>query len=93
MATAAIKGKGNYGDVQSVSFKILKKELTNENGIQVVVKDKVETGKPGGWSQSVKVIDSNGKALSTKDYNKQSITFTKVVDEADPAKDIGLAVK
>ena len=79
-ATATIKGKGNYDGTKTISFQINKKALTNENGIQVVVKDKVETGKANGWNQAVKVLDSNGKALSAKDFDKKSITFTKIAD-------------
>lgn len=79
-ASVIVKGKGNYADSETINFIIERKELSNDNGIRIVVKDKVSNGKANNWSQSVKVLDSNGKALSAKDYDKKNMEFFVIRD-------------
>ena len=80
--TVVVTGKGNYtGKNSTCKFDIVKKALTNENGIVVEVKDRETAGKAGDWKQSFKVYDADGKALSNKtDYNK---TATYWVENED----------
>ncbi len=78
-----IKGKGNYTGSKKVYFTITGKPLTNENGILISAKDKVANGIANGYVQSFKVYDADGKALTTKDYDAKTITYTLIqkVDE------------
>lgn len=73
-----VKGKGNYTGSKKVYFTIVPKALTNENGITVVAKDKVESTKNNGYRQSFKVYDADGKALGNKDYDNQDVTYTLI---------------
>ncbi len=78
-----IKGKGNYTGSKKVYFTITGKPLTNENGILISAKDKVANGIANGYVQSFKVYDADGKALTTKDYDAKTITYTLIqkIDE------------
>lgn len=72
-ASLCIKGKGNYNQsTEWFSFDIVEKDLTEENGITVVAKDKeLKQGQETKWKQSFKVYDADGKVLSAnKDYVK-----------------------
>jgi len=69
--SVTIKGKGNFAGTIVEYFHISPKLLDENCGVTVVAADKVDTGKAGGWQQSFKVYDSNGKALSAgKEYEK-----------------------
>ena len=83
IANITITGKGNYGGTRKLSFKIIGKELSVENGITVIAKDKTANGKQGGWKQSFKVYDANGKALSTREYDAARVEYIllKTMDE------------
>ena len=74
-AKATVKGKGNYSGSFNFDFIIEGKEMSNNNGIRVEVKDKADNGKANNWKQAVKVYDSNGKALGKKDYEVVSYTI------------------
>ncbi len=79
--TITIKGKGNYSGTKKVSYAIVPKPLSNENGITVVAKDKaVSTGK-NGYRQSFKVYDADGKALGSADYDAKNVTYTLIQTE------------
>jgi len=81
-ASLTVKGKGNYtGTSAPITFQIVKKDLTEDNGITVVAKDKVANlNKLTAWKQSFKVYDSDGKALSVKkDYLKDA-EYTLIQD-------------
>ncbi len=79
--TITIKGKGNYSGTKKVSYAIVPKPLSNENGINVVAKDKaVSTGK-NGYRQSFKVYDADGKALGSADYDTKNVTYTLIQTE------------
>ena len=82
-STATVKGKGNYGGKLEIKFVPQQKEFTNENGLQVVAKDKTDNGKPNNWKTNVKILDSNGKALSGKEYEIVSYIIT---DAKDPSR-------
>jgi len=83
MAALQVKGKGNYnGKTEWFTFNIIKKDLSEDNGITVVAKDKViKKGQETKWKQSFKVYDADGKALSAnKDYMKEA-EYTLLVKE------------
>ena len=76
--TVTVTGKGNYKGSKSETFTIEAKALSNENGITVVAKDKVENLKKNGYRQSFKVYDKDGKALGNKDYDTSTVTYTLI---------------
>jgi len=76
--TVTIKGKGNYTGIRQVKFTISPKALSNDNGIRIVVADKVESTKRNGYRQNVKLYDADGKTLGEDDYEKKMITYTLV---------------
>ncbi|MDE7184069.1 MAG: Ig-like domain-containing protein, partial [Lachnospiraceae bacterium] len=79
--TVVVKGKGNYTGSKQVPFSIAAKALTNENGIKVVAADKTVSTKKNGYRQNFKIYDSDGKALSTGDYEKGTATYTLIQTE------------
>ena len=52
--------------------------MTNENGIKVVVNDKIVSNKPNGYRQNFKVYDSDGKALGSADYDAGKAVYTLI---------------
>ena len=81
-ATAAapvvtVKGKGNYTGSTALNFTIENKPIGSE-GIVLVAKDKEENLKKGGFKQSFKIYDADGKALTTADYDAKSVVYTLV---------------
>lgn len=76
--TVTVKGKGNFKGSKSLNFAVVAKPLSNENGITVVAKDKVESTKANGYRQSFKVYDADGKALGNGDYEKDTAVYTLV---------------
>ena len=76
--TVTVTGKGNYKGKKSVTFSIIAKPLTNENGITVVVKDKTVSTKASGFRQSFKVYDADGKSLGGGDYDVKNVVYTLI---------------
>ncbi|MBO4902860.1 MAG: hypothetical protein J5518_08720 [Lachnospiraceae bacterium] len=70
-AKARIKGKGNYCGQISVSFTIVKQDLTQmlaPGGGSVSIADRKYATKKNGWMSKPAIKDTNGKALSSSDY-------------------------
>ncbi len=88
--TIVIKGKGNYSGTKKVFFTIEAKELTAENGITVVVKDKVASTKANGYRQTFKVYDADGKVLGSSDYDTKAVVYTLIqtADDNGTMKDV-----
>ena len=83
-ATAKVKGKGNYGQGDTLTFAIEPKRIDSP-GITVAAKDKVL--KKDKWQQTFKVYDADGKALKAgTDYEKTAVY--KLVDENGTESDI-----
>lgn len=76
--TITVKGKGNYSGSKKVSFTIVTKPLSKENGITVVAKDKVASTKMNGYRQNFIVYDADGKKLGSSDYDAKNVTYTLV---------------
>ena len=79
--TIIIKGKGNYSGTKKVSYAIVPKPLSNENGITVVAKDKAVSASKNGYRQSFKVYDADGNALGSTDYDTKNVTYTLIQTE------------
>lgn len=78
-----IKGKGNYAGSKKVCFSITAKPLSNENGITIVANDKVESTKKNGYRQSFKVLDADGTALGSSDYDAKNATYTLISTQSE----------
>ncbi len=76
--TVIVTGKGNYKGTKSVKFTILAKELSNENGIAVIAKDKIAGTRANGYRQAFKVYDADGKTLGSEDYDSKNVIYTLV---------------
>ena len=73
-----VKGKGNFTGSKKIYFTIVPTALTNENGIKVVVNDKIVSNKPNGYRQNFKIYDSDGKALGSADYDAGKAVYTLI---------------
>ncbi len=80
-----VVGKGNYKGYSSdiISIKVLKGKLSR---LSLTVDDKPFSTKQGAWKSSIKLVDTNGKALQAgKDYNKNVIyTYQGMEDNVIP---------
>lgn len=74
--TVVVKGKGNYAGTVEQTFEIMQKDLgVYDKDVYIVVNDKVENPKKNGWKQSFKVYDADGKVISAKDYDAQTVKY------------------
>lgn len=77
--TVIIKGKGNYTKATEVKFNIVQKVVREKDNVLILdVKDKVESTKKNNWKQSFKILETNQKALSKKDYLTASYVVESV---------------
>lgn len=69
--TITVKGKGNYKGTVKHTFIIQGRGLTDEEvGVTLIVPDKVESAKKGGYISKVTITDADGKVLKQgKDYS------------------------
>lgn len=73
-AEIIVKGKGNFKGTVSIPFTITSQKLENLN---LTLADKPYKNKANIYTTRIKLLDTNGKALSAgKDYDKNSITYT-----------------
>ncbi|MBR5579490.1 MAG: leucine-rich repeat protein, partial [Lachnospiraceae bacterium] len=79
--TITVKGKGNFTGSKKVSFTIEAKALSSDNGIKVVINDKVVSNKKSGYVQSFKIYDSDGTVLNSSDYDSKNIIYTLIESE------------
>lgn len=70
-AVMTIKGKGNFTGSVTRTFQVTIRDISN---ITVDPADKVYQAKAGSYKTKVRVLDSNGKALTAgKDYDKKVV--------------------
>ena len=73
--TVVIRGQGNYSGTVKVPFTIEKKVALADNNIILIANDKEVSSKQGGWKQSFKIYDTNGRALTTGDYQVKAAVY------------------
>lgn len=78
-----VTGKGNYTGKAELPFNIIPTSLDSNNGIRLVVADKVVSPKKGGYIQKVTIYDADGGKLTNKDYDAKNITYTLVEKTVD----------
>ena len=82
-----VTGLGNYGKSLTVSFVIVKADIS---GMTISAPDTAYVNKKGNWKTALKVLDENGKVLSAKnDYTAEYtcgddvLTASSIVKEGD----------
>ena len=85
--TVVIKGKGNYSGTVETKFEIIQKDLTKQSDVTLVARDKVASIKANNWKQSFKLYDADGKAISAKEYDTNSVVY-KLVQLPDTEKSL-----
>lgn len=80
IATVTVKGKGNFGGSTSKTFTITPQDIGK---VTVDVSDRFYQNKKNVYKTTIRLIDSNGKALSAgSDYDKE-IKYTYAADVRD----------
>lgn len=82
------RGKGNYAGKLSMKFSIEPKDVElMEVPVRISVKDKIYKDARKNWKQSFKVLDENGKAISSREYD---FKYTLVDEDTEIAANANL---